>query len=138
MWIIKKIILTLVIIFVLYIIWLFAFTDQTRGFWDSIWLKSFNDFVLDFKKKLDNTSVNTDFNFKDIQSGASDMIDSASDSLKGIKSKIDSVRSTASWVEKTYNEVKTQVEETKKNIQDVNDKFNNIRDNLNSMNIFWE
>jgi len=39
---------------------------------------------------------NTDFNFKDIQSGASDMIDSASDSLKGIKSKIDSVRSTAS------------------------------------------
>lgn len=138
MWFIKKILLSLLILFVLYILALFVFPDQTRWFGDSIWLKKFNDFIINFKSKVDDASINTDVEktIKNIQSWATDLLDTAWDYAKDIKSKIDSVRSTASWVENTYNEVKWQIEETRKNIEDVSNKFNQMKQTVDSVNIF--
>lgn len=133
-----NLILVVIILITLYIVSIFLFPEQIKKISSFLWLDSFNDSVLDIKWKIDNISINTDIDktIKNIQSWATDLLDTAWDYAKDIKSKIDSVRSTASWVENTYNEVKWQIEETRKNIEDVSNKFNEMKQTVDSVNIF--
>lgn len=129
---IKKIFLLFLIIFVLYIVWLFAFTEKTKSFWDEIWLKGFNEFILQFKWKVDEISnLDAKKTLENIWSWTTNLLDNAWNYAKEIKWKIDSVRSTAQWVENTYNEVKTQIDETTKNLKEIWEKVNEAKETIN-------
>lgn len=132
----KKLFFLFIIIITLYILWLFIFSEKVRNFWDSIWLKSFNDFIINLKNKSDWV-VKNEVNVISIKSGAQDILDNASNYAKDVKWKIDGVRKWAQDIEKTYNDVKKQVDETTKTINDFSEKINETKDSVNNFkNIF--
>lgn len=127
---IKNIFLIFLIIIVLYIVSLFVFTEKTKDFWDSIWLKSFNEIVLKLKWKVDEVS---EIKPDEVKDKFNEVLDTWTNYAKDIKSKIDWVRSTAQWVENTYNEVKTQIDETTKNIQEIGNKINEAKQSFDNV-----
>lgn len=135
---IKKLFSLFLIILILYIIWLFAFTEQTKSFWDNIWLKSFNEFILQFKWKVDEISnLDAKKTLENIWSWTTNLLDNAWNYAKDVKWKIDTIRKWAQDVENTYNEVKTQIDDTTKNLKEIWDKINETKSTIDSAtNIF--
>lgn len=131
----KKLFSFFILISVSYILFLFIFTKEVKNFWDNIWLKNINLFLLDLKEKSDFI-IKSDIKISEIWSWANWLLDSATNYAKEIKSKVDWVRQTASWVEHTYNNVKNQVETTKKTIDDATLKMQEIKNSIeNTKNI---
>ena len=131
----KKLLAIALLIFVLYILLLFVFTDKTRSIFDNLWLKTFNENVLKLKWDLDEKSTNIDF--KDIWSWANQILNTTTDYVKETKNKIDQARKTANDLWEKYEEAKENVKNAKETIDKASESIKEIQNWVeNVKNIF--
>ena len=133
---IKNIILLWLVVIIIYLLIIFISPNLASSLWKSLWLTSFNQKVLEFKKSLDDWTF-----FAPIKNSVDWVIDKSWNGvlkntfswelkdgfvwwLDSTKEKIDNVRTTISWAENTYKDVKTKYEKTKEIVNDVNDAVN--------------
>lgn len=135
---IKNLFWLFLIILVLYIVWLFIYTKEVKQVWDDLWLKDFNNFVLNFKWKIDELQdINVENKIKEIENWVEEFLDTGTIYAKDLKWKLDKIRKWAEDLEKTYNEVKTQIDDTTKNLKEIWNKINETKNTINdATNIF--
>lgn len=109
----KKILYTLIIIIVLYVLVIFIYPELAKSLWKTFWLSNFNDNIIYLKKKLDNWSIKYDTSSSNSWNTVDKAINTVVEWLDTTKEHIDNIRETAKWVEEKYNE-------TKKVLDDVN------------------
>ena len=113
----KKILLGLLIILVLYLVSIFILPVQADKVGEVFWISHFNERVRQFKEKLDN--MMTDIPSEDeIRKAAEDIKNSAVDWANKLKDSVDNVRETLNSTAEQYEELKNQAEETKKQIEE--------------------
>ncbi len=103
---IKKLILSLIILFVWYILLIFTLPNFASAIENLLWINWFNNKIIELREFFNDKSVNipkTD----EILSWALDFKNNIVDWVDKTKDKIDSVRETMSWVQNTYNEIKS-------------------------------
>lgn len=129
----KKILLTILIIFVLYILAIFV----SPTFAEKIWwlippLKIFNENVLKIKNIFDKTVTDlpTKEELNDVYnktlSWATIVWKKIENWTNKAKEKIDDVRNTLSWAEAKYNEVNQFIDEKEKQIDETKELINKI------------
>lgn len=134
MWFLNKILLFALILVVVYLVWLFAFTDDVKKIWDEVWLKSFNEIMLNLKERVQKLSdIDPNETMKNIWSWTTEILDSATNSLKDLKTKVDTIRSWAKEMENTYNEVKNQVQATAETLDKARTDLQNITDSVQNV-----
>lgn len=136
---IKNIILILLIIFILYILWLFIVPNYTKKLGDTIWLEAFNNFILNTKTKLDQSSV-WNFQATDLEnavnttlSWATDIKNKAVDTVSWVKENIDNFRVWVTSTLETYEEVKWQVKDIKETIDKTTKKIQEVQWTINTV-----
>lgn len=127
---IKNIFLLFLILLVLYIVWFFL-SPSVKTFWDEIWLKTFNEFLGNFWKRVNQLNeIDAKKTLNNINSGINESINIVDDYAKGLKETIDKTRKTADEINKNYQEVKNQIDETTKNIQDIWNKVKETKESI--------
>jgi len=102
---ILKTILSLVIIFTLYVLMVFNLPSLANTLGNTLWLTSFNEKIVEFKSSFDETTSKIPSGSEFI-SWAVDLKNDIVDWVDKTKDKIDNFRDTMSGVEETYNEIK--------------------------------
>lgn len=126
----KKSILTILIIFVLYILLVFVAPGLADKVGWAIWLQWFNDIVRDLKKKWDETITNypqikedVENRLSEAQSGALELKNTVAEGVKDTKEKIDTVR-------ETLEDTRWSIEETVNSINNTVDKVWELSDSV--------
>lgn len=133
---IKKLILSVLIIVVLYILAIFNAPVLADDIEKLIWIEWFNQKIRDFKTSLDWVPVQdnlTDIYNKTL-SWAEWITSEAVWKVNDVKNSIDDVRWTLSWAVSTYKEVKTTIEETKTQVENW---INSLKSTADTINWVW-
>jgi hypothetical protein len=141
---IKKLILSLIILFVWYILLIFTMPSVASAIEQLLWIGWFNQKVIDIRDSFNNKT--TTIPSKDeLLSWALDLKNNIIDWVDTTKEKIDSFRETMSGVEDTYNDLKDWYNEVKDfidtnswKIEDAKEILNTVSDITQSLTNTWE
>ncbi len=122
----KNILWFIVLILVIYIMLIFIKPSIANNIAEIIWIKSFNEKVLDIKEKMDyfSTKIPTKEELDEAYSWAKNKIED-------VKENIDNIRESADKLEDKYNEAKDFIDETW-------DKIDKVKENLNDLEKIWD
>jgi peptidoglycan hydrolase CwlO-like protein len=118
----KKIIWFIVIIFIVYITLIFIKPVIANKIAETLWIKVFNEKVIEIKEKLDyiSTKIPSKEEIEKAYSGAKEKI-------ADIKSNIDDIRETANDIENKYGEVKDFVNKAWEKLKETKETLNNLQ-----------
>jgi len=125
----KKILLIIFTIIIFYIISIFMFPNISNYIWEKFWLIKFNEKVILFKHKLDNFILNTDIDWKIIQTK-----DKAVNIKQNIDTNIDNFRDNLT--DKT-NKMRDSKDDITNNIETLIDTKDNIINTLDNLTWTW-
>lgn len=129
---IKKLVLSILIIVILYIIAIFNAPVLADDIEKMIWTDWFNQKIRDFKASLDWDSLNNILN--STLSWAEWIGNETIWKVNDVKNSIDDVRWTLSWAVNTYKEVKSSIDETKTQVENW---INSLKDTADTINGVW-
>jgi len=135
----KKILLSIFILFIWYILLIFIAPNIAWSIEKFLWINWFNTNIIETKEKLDKKSINIPSTDK-LLSWAIDIKNTIINWANTTKEKIDTVRETLSWVQNTYNDVKDWYNNTKTFINSNSWKINKIKtviNNVTELNNTW-
>jgi len=141
---IKKLLLSIVILFVGYVLLIFSAPNIAWAIEQLLWLDGLNQKIIDFRDSFNDKS--TSIPSKDeLLSWALDLKDNIIEWVDTTKEKIDSFRETMSWVEDTYNdlrdwynEVKDFIDTNSWKIDDAKEILNTVSDITQTLTNTWE
>lgn len=128
----NKLLLTLLIFFVWYILLVFNSQNIANSIEKILWLDWFNKKIIDIKNYFDTKVTNIPSTEKVI-SWALDLKNTIVEWATTTKEKIDSVRLTMSGVENTYNDIKDWYNSVKSFIDSNSWKIDEIKTSLNTI-----
>jgi len=135
----KKIVLFLLIVFVLYTLAVFQFPEFADSFGNKIGLESYNNFVRSFKSTMDKTSTNIPSldeaknAYDQTLSGANALKDTFIDGVNTTKTTIDTIRETASGVQDTYNKTVETITTVKQTVDGVTETLSGVTSTLGNL-----
>lgn len=129
---IKKLILLLVILFVLYVLSVFMMPQVASQIDSILGIPGFSQSIKGTKDNIDKaiTNIPTTGEFK---SGALDIKDTFIDGVGTTKETIDSIRGGAQQVEETYNEVKDTFDELKDTYDNAVNAFSGAKEKIDEV-----
>jgi len=141
---IKKLLLSIVILFIAYVLLIFSAPNIAWAIEQLLWLDGLNQKIIDFRDSFNDKS--TSIPSKDeLLSWALDLKDNIIEWVDTTKEKIDSFRETMSWVEDTYNdlrdwynEVKDFIDTNSWKIDDAKEILNTVSDITQTLTNTWE
>lgn len=132
----KKILLSLLIIFIVYIILIFKLPVFALKIWEFLWIKKFNEFVEKFWSWFNNvvTDIPTSWEVLDVYnktlSWANIVKWKLLDQAEKTKSVVDEVRINFSWSEEKIKDIKTTISTISNTIDETKDSINDTIDNV--------
>lgn len=136
----KKILWSILIILVLYLVSIFIVPVQADKIGDIFWITRFNEKVRQIKEKMDNMMVALPSE-DEIRKAAEDIKNNATDWANKLKDSVDNVRETLNNTAEQYEELKKEAEETKKQIEEGIDALSwaisPIKDMLSNESATW-
>lgn len=136
----KKFLLIILIIFVLYIIAVFKLPTFANKIWSFLWLEKFNEFIVSFSDRFNNTV--TDIPSKEeVLDTYNKTLSWANEVKKDLirwadstKLYIDKLRLSLSWAENKINNISNRITETKKIINTTIDNAEVIKTKIEIIN----
>lgn len=124
----KKIILFILRVIVLYILMIFSLPNLASSIWEKLWLLWFNNKVIKIKQNIDDffTWVDINESLKETKNSALEIKQNIDNNIKETQDKIDTIRENVDKTIKAIDDTKKTINETIKTTKELQESIVDI------------